>query len=276
MQERCEADIEVEERHHTAQLGQSKPHVDEVWLVPHQQGHRVSLLQGLVLQEDLRYPVTPPVHIPVAVNGPIVDEERFVGLLLRQPHELVQHGDNSPLQPEHLHPQPIGKHFEQVSQVGPEVGEEEFLDEVQGQNPDSSPRYPGGRHWKRVKVVPATHLPAAGPPGTRPGRARRRRLARAEALPALSSSTAGRPSGAGETGRTDGARLSQPRHGTARHGTSPLPPQPCAPAGRAAGAGQESPRTAEAGHPDTSPRSVPPLTDSARLQLLLLLPEPVA
>lgn len=140
MQERSEADIEVEERHHTAQLGQSEPHVDKVWLVPHQQGHRVALLQSLVLQEDLCYPVTPPVHIPVGVNGPFVDEERFVGLLLRQLHKLVQDGDNSPLQPVHLHPQPIGHHFEQVSQVGPEVGEEEFLHEVQGQNPDSSPR----------------------------------------------------------------------------------------------------------------------------------------
>lgn len=158
VQERSGADIEVEESHDAAQLGQSEPHVDEVWLVAHQQGHCVALLQSPVVQEGLRYPVTPPVHILVGVHLPFIDEERLVGLLLSQLHKLVQDSDNPPSQPVHLHSQPIQQNFQQVSQVSPEVGEEEFLDEVQGDNSGGSARYPGGQHWEWIKVVPATHF----------------------------------------------------------------------------------------------------------------------
>lgn len=161
VQERSGANIEVEESDHTAQLGQSEPHMDEVWLVAHQQGHCVTLLQSPMVQEDLRYPVTPPVHIPVGVHLPLIDEERLVGLLLSQLHKLVQDGDNLPLQPVHLHFEPIHQYFQQVSEVSPEVGEEEFLNEVQGDNPGGSARYPGGRHCEWIKVVPAAHITAA-------------------------------------------------------------------------------------------------------------------
>lgn len=146
VQERSGADIEVEESHHAAQLGESKPHMDEVGLIAHQQGHCVTLFQSTMVKEDLGYPVTPPVHIPVGVHLPFVDEERLVGLLLSQLHKLVQDGDNLPPQPVDLHFQPIHHDFQQVSQVSPEVGEEEFLDEVQGGNPGGNARNPGGQH----------------------------------------------------------------------------------------------------------------------------------
>lgn len=162
MQERSGADIEVEESHHAAQLGQSKPHVDEVWLIAHQQGHRVALLQSPVVQEDLCYPVAPPVHISVGVHLPFVDEEWLVGLPLSQLHKLVQNGDNPPLQPVPLHSQSVHQYFQQVSQISPEVREEEFLDEMQGDNSGGSARYPGGQHRQWVKPVPAAHFPAAG------------------------------------------------------------------------------------------------------------------
>lgn len=159
MQERPGADIEVEESHHTSQLGQSKPHVDEVGLIAHQQGHRVTLLQSAVVKEDLRYPVAAPVHIPVGEHLPIVDEECLVGLLLSQLHKLVQHGDNLPSLPVALHSQPVKQYLQQVSQISPEVGEEKFLDEMQGGKAGHNARYPGGKKlWEQREVVPGTHF----------------------------------------------------------------------------------------------------------------------
>lgn len=146
VQEGPGSDVEVEERHHTAQLGHSKPYMDEVRFVAHQQGHGIPLFQSRLLQEDLSYPVTPPVHVLVGVNIPFMEDEGLVRLPFSLFHKPVQYRENLPSEPVELHRQPIFDHFQQVSEVMPEVGEEEFLEEMQGDNPSRSARHPRGHH----------------------------------------------------------------------------------------------------------------------------------
>lgn len=131
MQERVGADVGVEEGHHAAQLGQAEPHVDEVGLVAHQQGHGVPPFQRGMVQEDMGHSATPFVHIFIGVDVSLVDDERFLRLLLGMAQEFIQNSDQLPFPTARLYPHSTLYHLHKVPEVVPEVREQEFLQEVQ-------------------------------------------------------------------------------------------------------------------------------------------------
>lgn len=131
MQEGVGTNVGVEEGHHAAQLGQAEPHVDKVWLIAHQQGHGVPPFQRGMVQEDMGHSATHFIHILIGVGVSLVDDERFLGLLLGMTQEFIQDSDKLPFQSAHLQPNSIAYHLQQVPKVMPEVREEKFLQEVQ-------------------------------------------------------------------------------------------------------------------------------------------------
>lgn len=82
MQEGLGANAGVEEGHHAAQLGQAEPHVDEVGLIAHQQSHGGPPFHGGMVQEDMGHSATPSVYILIGVDVSLIDDERFLRLLL--------------------------------------------------------------------------------------------------------------------------------------------------------------------------------------------------
>lgn len=84
-------------------------------------------------EKDLGHPVAPAVDLPVGVSLPFENQERFVGHSLCHGQKAIQYRLHPTSALVELHAHPGAEHFQQVAQVQPEVGEEEPLHEVQGQ-----------------------------------------------------------------------------------------------------------------------------------------------
>lgn len=131
MQEGAGPNVGVEEGHHAAQLGQAKPHVDEVGLIAHQQSHSVPLLQQGMVQEDMGHSAAPFVHILIGMDVSLIHDEGFLGLLLGVAQKGIQDSDQLPFPTVQLDPNPTADHLQQEPEVLPEVREQEFLQEEQ-------------------------------------------------------------------------------------------------------------------------------------------------